>query len=271
MTAFASRHRLTAAQSLSQDVMSDSIRLEAGRSEGGRDMKRPQLSFLLLVLLLGIVSLVPAVRAVDREEGGYVGEKGEGHDTVVYNFLKHFNYQQYYWGYKHQWSTNNDNRVDAMDFAIFAGHGSRWSIRLLDGSLSLTTAGRSSDEGYGDLDCEFVAFESCKVVPSPREVSDWYSNWTSESDDVFDGLHQALGFRTDSYQSTDQKVTDYFGERISKNYGVWESWFDAINAKGRSDEMGAAVMHPTCDGDTYGSFAADPPKTSTRLRIWYQY
>ena len=226
----------------------------------------------LWALLFIALLLVPTVNAVvDREEGGYVGHQGQGHDVVVYNFLKHFSWEQYFWGYKHQWTYNNNNRVDAMDFAIFAGHGNRWLIALLDGHVSLTTAGSSPHKGYGDLDCEFVVFETCKAIPSPLEVSNWYSNWTSESDDVFDGLHQALGFRTDSYQSTDQKVTDYFGNRIRNHYGVWESWFDAINAKGRSDEMGAAVMHPTCDGDTYGNYAPDPPETSTWLRIWYQY
>lgn len=232
-------------------------------------------SIRLLLVFLGtlfIVSFpVTQIGAVDREEGGYAGCKGQGHDVVVYNFLKHFSYEQYYWGYRHQWSYNNDNRVDAMDFAIFAGHGNRWLIGLLDGNVSLTTAGSSSHKGYGDIDCEFVAFESCKVIPSPLDVTDWYSNWTSESDDVFDGLHQAVGFRTDSYQSTDQKVTDYFGNRIKHNYGVWESWFDAINAKAKSDEMGAAVMHPTCDGDTYANYAPDPPETSNSLRIWYQH
>jgi hypothetical protein len=161
--------------------------------------------------------------------------------------------------------------VDAMDFAIFAGHGNRWLIAGLDGSVDLSTAGSSSHRGYGDLDVEFVAFESCYVVPSPIEVSNWYSNWTSESDDVFDGLHQALGFHTVSWQSTDQKVTDYFGSRIANGYAVWESWFDAINAKGRSDEHGSAVMHPSADGDTYASFVSDPTETHTSLRIWYQY
>jgi hypothetical protein len=223
-------------------------------------------AFLLIPALL-----ISPVNAVDREEGGYVGHKGQGHDVVVYNFLKHFKWEQYYWGYKHQWSYNNNNRVDAMDFAIFAGHGNRWLIALLDGNLSLTTAGNSSHKGYGDLDCEFIALETCKAIPSPLEVSDWYSNWTSESDDVFDGLHQAVGFRTNSKQSTDQKITDYFGRRMRNNYGVWESWFDAIDAKGKSSEMGSAVMHPTCDGDTYGNYASDPPETSTWLRIWYQY
>jgi hypothetical protein len=209
--------------------------------------------------------------AVDHEEGGYVGTTDEGHDTVVYNFLKHFGYEQYYYSYRHQWTWNNDNRVDAMDFAIFAGHGNRWLIAGLDGNVDLVTAGSSSARGYGSLDAEFVAFESCYVVPSPIEVSNWYSNWTSESDDVFDGLHQALGFHTVSWQSTDQDVTDYFGARIANGYGVWESWFAAINAKGRSDEHGSAVMHPTADGDTYASFVADPSETDTSLRIWYQY
>lgn len=228
-----------------------------------------------IIHALAVGALITAasnpVLAVDREEGGYAGTTDEGHDTVVYNFLKHFNYEQYYYSYKHQWSWNNDNRVDAMDFAIFAGHGNKWLIAGIDGSQSLTSAGSSSDRGYGSLDAEFVAFESCYVVPSPIEESDWYSNWTSESDDVFDGLHQALGFHTLSWQSTDQKVTDYFGSRIANGYAVWETWFDAINAKGRSDEHGSAVMHPSADGDTYGSFVSDPAENHTSLRIWYQY
>lgn len=216
-------------------------------------------------------AFIVSAHAVDHEEGGYAGTTDEGHDTVVYNFLKHFNYQQYYYMYQHQWSWNNDNRVDAMDFAIFGGHGNKWSISGIDGSVSLTTAGSSSHQGYGSLDAEFVAFESCYVVPSPIEVSDWWSNWTSESDDVFDGLHQAVGFHTVSWQSTDQKVSDYFGSRMANGYTVWQSWFDAINVKGKNDELGSAVMHPSTDGDTYASFAADPSSTHTSLRLWYQY
>lgn len=218
-----------------------------------------------------VATLATPVLAVDHEEGGYAGTKDEGHDTVVYNFLKHFNYNQYYYSYKHQWTWNNNNRVDAMDFAIFAGHGNKWLIAGIDGNVDLKTAGSSSHRGYGDLDAEFIAFESCYVVPSPIEVTDWWSNWTSESDDVFDGLHQAVGFHTVSWQSTDQKVTDYFGSRIKNGYAVWQSWFDAINAKGKSDEHGSAVMHPSADGDTYASFVADPAENHTSLRLWYQY
>lgn len=211
------------------------------------------------------------VFAVDYEEGGYAGTTDEGHDTVVYNFLKHFNYEQYYYSYKHQWTWNNNNRVDAMDFAIFGGHGNKWKVFGLDGGADLKTAGSSSHLGYGNLDAEFVAFESCYVVPSPIEVTDWWSNWTSSNNGIFDGLHQAMGFHTVSWQSTDQKVTDYFGSRVKNNYAVWQAWFDAINAKGKSDEHGSAVMHPSADGDRYGNVVADPAINHTSLRLWYQH
>lgn len=205
------------------------------------------------------------------EEGGYAGTTDEGHDTVVYNFLKHFNYEQYYYSYKHQWSYNNNNRVDAMDFAVFGGHGGNWKIKSLDGWLDLTTAGEGSVKGWGNVDAEFVAFESCSVVPSPIEVTNWYSKWTNGTGDVFDGLHQAVGFHTSSWQSTDQKVTDYFGGRIKNGYKVWQSWFAAINAKGRDDEFGSAVMHPSAENDTYYSVVADPAENHTSLKLWYQY
>tara|TARA_B100000745_G_scaffold278062_1_gene208876 strand:+ start:324 stop:1019 length:696 start_codon:yes stop_codon:yes gene_type:complete len=231
-------------------------------------MERYKLAIGMGALMVGLA--LPSY-AVDREEGGYAGTTDEGHGTVVYNFLKHFNYEQYYYSYKHQWTWNNDNRVDAMDFAIFAGHGNKWYISGLDGGVDLATAGSTSDKGYGSLDAEFVAFESCYVVTSPIETADWYSKWTAHSNGVFDGLHQALGFHTVSWQSTDQKVTDYFGARIAAGYGVWESWFAAINAKGLSTEKGSAVMHPSADGDTYANFVSDPTQNHTSLRIWYQY
>jgi len=226
---------------------------------------------------IGRIATTTAVAAVSAgllqagEEGGYVGTDDEGHDTVCYEFLDHFSYDQYYYSADSQWTWNNDARVDDMDIAIFAGHGGAWGILGEDGDwVDLTSAGSSSDAGYGDDDCEFVAFESCKVVPSPLEYTNWYSNWTG-SDGVFDGLHQALGFRTNSYQSTDQDVSDYFGKRVAAGDDIWCAWFDAINRKALSSEYGSAVMYPSADGDSYFSFIADPSPTHTSLKIYYQH
>ena len=209
--------------------------------------------------------------AADHEEGGYAGTNNQGHTTVVWNFLRHFSYEQYYYSASSQWTWNNDNRVDNMDFAIFAGHGSPWYFVGQDGvGVDLRYVGNGSDGGYGDRDCEFVAFQSCKVVPSPLDSSSWAYNWTRSSG-VFDGLHQAMGFRSNSYQSTDQDVTYRFGSYIRNNYCVWQSWFAAINAEARSDEYGSAVMYPTAEYDTYANFISDPPSNSSWLRSWYQY
>ncbi len=234
-----------------------------------RDVSRlVSVTALAAVLATGLATPM-SVHAL--EEGGYVGQEGEGHPDVVYNFLKHFSYDQYYWGVKSQITSNNDNRVDAMDIAIFAGHGNKWLFAMTDGSVNLGNAGGTSDGGWGDLDIEFAAFESCYVVPSPLEVSDWWSAWVGGSDDLFDGLHQLISFRTVSWQSTDQKVSDRFGDLVAGNYPVWQAWFRAINEKGKSDEKGAAVMHPDADGETYYNFGADPHPDHQSLRIWYQY
>ncbi|MEW6747292.1 MAG: DUF6345 domain-containing protein [Planctomycetota bacterium] len=227
--------------------------------------------FALLTVAFVAVSAQAIVLGVDYEEGGYAGTRDEGHGEVVYNFLKHFSYEQYYYAAGHQWTWNNDNRVDGVDFGVFAGHGNRWGFRCEDGTwVDLSSAGSWGDLGYGDNDCEFVAFESCRVVPSPIDVTDWYTNWT-KAGAIFDGLHQALGFRSDSTQARDEDITEYFGDRIARNYAVWDAWLDAIDREGRSSEYGCAVMHPDADGDTYRDKCADPPRDHTALRCWYQY
>jgi hypothetical protein len=226
-------------------------------------------------LFLLVCFVVPATtgNAADWEEGGYVGgTAAEGAVQTVYNFLRHFNYNQYYWAADFQFTYYNNNRVDAMDFAYFCGHGNRWLIRMNDGRLvNLSSAGYSSHRGWGDRDLEFIVFHSCQVVPSPRETSNWWQPWVTEPRDVFDGQHQALGFRSNSSQGTDQDIAYYFGGRMRNSYAVWQSWFDAINRYGNSSEYGAAVMYPPAENDKYGAVSSDPPASHTWLKIWYQY
>lgn len=228
-------------------------------------------SRLAASLVLGAALLAGGASAFDLEEGGYAGTDDQGHATVVYNFLHHFNYEQYYYSASHQWTWNNDNRVDNMDFAIFAGHGSPWYFTGQDGiGVNLKTVGNGGDGGYGDLDLEFVAFESCSVVPSPLDSSSWASNWTMSSS-VFAGLHQALGFRNSSYQSTDQDVTQTFGSYVKNGYAIWPSWINSIALEALDIEFGSVVFYPTCGSDTYYNFAADPPANSTDLNCWFMH
>lgn len=231
---------------------------------------RLNFSFVFLVLCLLLVTGNLSVYSAGRE-GGYAGTRDEGHDEVVYNFLKHFTYDQYFYARTFQFGSSNNSRVDAMDIAIFAGHGNKWLIGTTDGAVDLSTLGSGSNWGWGDVNAEFVAFESCYVVPSPIEEANWWSKWVQEPGGAFDGVHQVLGFHTVSWQSTDEDVSDDFGSRVRNNYAMWQSWFDAINNEGRSDELGSAVMYPPADGDRYYNFVADPSATHTNLRIWYQH
>lgn len=244
-------------------------------------MKRTVYQLMTLSLCILLFSSLSGP-AYAWEEGGYCGNDPIA-PSVVYSFLKHFSYEQYYWGAEHQFTYNNNNRVDAMDFAYFCGHGSPWSISVYSNgagygastSIDLGRAGRFSHRGYGDTDLEFIVFHSCQTIPSPLEIRNWWDPWISESDDIFDGLHQALGFRTNAYKYTAASIADYFGSRMAGNNYVWQSWFDAIDAHGdHSDnhDYGAAVMYPNAEMDKYKySHCADPPENHGNLRIWYQY
>ena len=224
------------------------------------------------LLLLSTIIAIPVreVSAVDHWEGGYVGSKTEGDaQTPVWNFIKNFTWNQYYWAETFQFDSWNNERVDEMDFAYFVGHGSPWSIKCQSTWLDLSSAGASAHKGWGDNNAEFVTLHACNVVASPLEAADWYSAWTND-DGVFDGVHQVCGFRTGASMSCDQDISEYFGSRVKAGAAVWQAWFDAISLCGDGDERGAAVMYPPCDGDSYAVFSADPPENHTWLRIWYQ-
>lgn len=222
------------------------------------------------VFLICLGFVLQPVHAVDRWEGGYVGSKTEGDATTpVWNFIKHFSYEQYYWAETFQFSTYNNERVDKMDFSYFVGHGSPWAIKCQSTWVDLTTAGSSSHKGWGNRNAEFVTLHACQAVPSPLEVADWYSPWTNAGG-VFDGIHQVLGFRTNASMSCDQDISNYFGSRIHAGGLVWQSWFDAIWLYGNGTERGAAVMYPTAENDSHQFFIVDPPENHTWLKIWYQ-
>jgi hypothetical protein len=236
------------------------------------------LVFLLFPLVCSAQFFFPFY-PVDREEGGYVGNDYRA-IPVVWNFIRHFNYNQYFWAHPRMFTYLNNNYVDNMDFAYYCGHGNRWRIWTYWGSVNLATAGYSSHRGYGNVDLEFIVYHSCLVIPSPLEVYNWWSPWITEPNDTFDGLHQSLGFRTVAYVASAPNISNYYGWRIRWNRSVLWSWFQAIWRRGiqswypwwwpwKPRECGSVVLHPSCQNDTYGNFAPDPPQNHRNLRIWY--
>ncbi len=253
-----------------------------------KKQKQTRSRFTLACLVVICLATSMSNHALAWEEGGYCGNDPST-PGVVYNFIKHFSYEQYYWANVPVFTSSNNTYVDNMDFAYYCGHGSPFSIGVYSNGagsgassyINLGSAGGTSNGGYGETDLEFIVFHSCQTIPSPLERNDWWSPWIQESDDIFDGLHQALGFRTNAVISSADDISNYFGSRMSGNNAVWQSWFDAINAEGyhtgfwwwkKLAEFGCAVMHPDAQNDRYKyHHSADPPQNHGNLTVWYQH
>lgn len=248
------------------------------RSGGNRALNRAgrtiQNRRRVRVALIAAVALTFAIASFIKgaQIGGYVYNGESRFVDNVWNFIKHFPYQQYYWAAEYEFKSANNYYVDAMDLSYYSGHGSPWYITTTaypsQQGLSL-----SSGVPWGDYNLEFIIFQSCAVVPSVPE-GDWWSNWTGAGR-AFQGLHQAIGYRTESYSGNG--ISDNYGGRVAGGQAMWQAWFNAVNDE-RSWWRGSfypgyasVVLYPGLDNDTLYSFGADPPAGSGSLRTYYQY
>lgn len=222
------------------------------------------------VLVAGM-TLTPSF--AQGEEGGYVYNKGESRFVNnVYNFIKHFNYEQYFWCEADLFTTNDHLYVDNMDFAYYSGHGNNFFLGMGPGTSGGNVSIGSATK-WGNWDLEFIVFQSCKVVPAPIDRSDWYQRWIG-SNDTFQGLHQAIGYRTNS--NSGNGISNNYGGRIRSNQRCWQAWFAAVDDErywsgGTYPGYASVVLYPGLDNDRYYSFGADPPAGHNSLRIYYQY
>lgn len=236
-----------------------------------QNKRRIRLALIAVITALALnFTFTPSVSA--SQIGGYVYNGESRFVDNVWNFIKHFSYTQYYWAEAYEFNTANNYYVDAMDLAYYSGHGNNWYITTKAGppqeGLSI-----ASGVPWGDNNLEFIIFESCSVVPSVPE-GNWWTNWTG-ANRAFQGLHQAIGFRTISYSGNG--IASNYGGRVASGQAMWQGWFNAVNDE-RSwwqgsfyPGMASVVLYPGLDNDTLYSFGADPPAGSGYLRTYYQY
>lgn len=230
--------------------------------------KRRIRGALIAALALTFALSLPVSGA---QVGGYVYNGESRFQDNVWNFIKHFSYTQYYWAEAYEFNTANNYYVDAMDLAYYSGHGSPWYIT----TKAVPSQGLSIANGvpWGDYNLEFIIFQSCTVVPSV-ETANWWSNWTGAGR-AFQGLHQAIGYRTLSYSGNG--ISNNYGGRVAAGQAMWQGWFNAVNDE-RSWWRGSSypgyasvVLYPGLDNDTLYYFGPDPPAGSGWLRTYYQY
>ncbi len=254
--------------------------------------KRKVVGAMGSALFLCGTLLAPATpaNADDRQIGGYVAQAEPRFQRNVWNFIKNFKspqsvgahkwkYDQYYWAEPYVFLGNKSSYVDSQDLAFFSGHGANFRMACHNKTADVDFRDAT---GYGDLakggDLEFIIFESCSVVPSAPELTDWYSPWLRDAGGkhIFQGLHQALGYRTLSW--SDNGIPNDFGKRLRGSQAMWPAWFAAVNSERVWDGddlpypgFASVVLYPGLDNDSLGSYGNDPPANHNSLRTYWQY
>lgn len=249
--------------------------------------------FKLLAMGLASLFLLTNVTlfAANRDIGGYVDRAESRFVRNVWNFIKNFStrqnvgsyswqYIQYYWAEPFEFGSSHQNYVDYVDLAYVAGHGSEYYIQT--NQSTGTGFDFRNAPPYGDLanngDLEFLIIESCNTVASaPEHPADWWTPYNN----MFQGLHQFVGFRTLSV--SDNGIPNNFANRLKGNQKVWQSWFAAV------DDERYWIFNPTLDdgaaypgfasvicyastaNDRIGSYAADPAGGTAGMWTYWQY
>jgi hypothetical protein len=250
-------------------------------------MKHKRLWGVLLCLSFLLVLFNTSSFAL--EEGGYVGAPFWNDANTVWNFLRNFNYEQFYWAYDFMFRNMNNYFVDDMDIAYYCGYGfwTRWVTVFGTwpwwwSPVDYAYFGNSGHRGYGDVDLEFLVMHASYSIPTPWSVWDWYSAWITEPNDIFDGMHQLHGFWTPRYYYTAPRISRNYGWMVSRGFNMWFSWNFSVWRYGARIywwpwpwswliERGAVVMWPPSMWDRYWAmWCPDPPQNHRWLWIWYQ-
>ena len=219
-----------------------------------------------------------------RTMGGYVATAEDRFVRNVWNFVKEFPagttvggvpyyYNQYLWAEPYMFTGSNDYYIDAVDFAYCSGHGNRYLFETnkWNGTYVYFPTQIPTNNGWGDYNMEFIVFQSCAVIPSSREVADWWTPWAR----ALKGVHQIVGYRTNSY--SDNGISNNFARKIKAGGCVWQSWFDAVNEE-RSWWRGSfypgyasALWYESTKYDRLYSAQSPDPYGFSGLWNWHQY
>jgi hypothetical protein len=247
------------------------------------------LKTVCLVLFLITVSGI-GLNGADRDIGGYVDQAERRFVRNVWNFIKEFDnwktigshrykYDQYYWAEKFLFEgTSHASYVDKMDVVFISGHGNSYIWQCVQSPSQIVDF--RNVPGYGDLstngDLEFLIIESCSTVTPYPDDNNYRNSWKN----MFQGLHQLVGFRTLSV--SDNGIPNNYAKKLKANQGVWQAWFDAVNEERswtHSDVssgvpypgFASAIVYSTTDNDRLGAYSNDPAGGTSGMYSWWQY
>jgi hypothetical protein len=148
-----------------------------------------------------------------------------------------FTDSQYYWAEPRLFLSQKDSFINSVHIALTEVHGNWGLFSTRDNQDDLVFLSSIPSSGYGGGGGGSLAYwiiHSCEVIPTQTDESTSFDVWW----DIFNGLHAAVGYRTEMW--IDDDVTGPFGFAIGLGAPVVPAWLNEVASNDSYD-----------DGDTY--------------------
>jgi uncharacterized protein DUF6345 len=148
-----------------------------------------------------------------------------------------FSDSQYFWAEPFEFIANKDDFVNSVNIALTEVHGNWGLFSTRDNQDDLVSLNAIPTTGYGGGSGGSLAYwiiHSCEVIPTQTDEPTSFDVWWN----IFNGLHAAVGYRTDMW--IDDDVTGPFGFGIGLGAPVVSAWLNEVASNDSYD-----------DGDTY--------------------
>jgi len=119
--------------------------------------------------------------------------------------------RQYYWAEPRLFTDENHAFVDAVQVALTEVHGNWGLFTTLQNNADFVRLANVPADGYGGADgrgaLAYWILHSCEVIPTSADTPTSYDVWWN----IFNGLHSALGYRTEMW----------INDEITAKFGFW--------------------------------------------------
>jgi Family of unknown function (DUF6345) len=134
--------------------------------------------------------------------------------------------RQYYWAEPRLFTDENHEFVDGVEVALTEVHGNWGLFTTLKNNADFVRLDGIPSDGYGGADgtgaLAYWILHSCEVIPTSADSATSYDVWWN----IFNGLHTALGYRTEMW--INDEITSRFGFWAGLGAPMISNWLTTI-------------------------------------------